>query len=375
MRILVVGASNSIAPAGYLVRAKEILAGFLGREVEITNISVGGTSVISGISRVFDLPAGADFDLVLYEYAINNASHFTMREPGEAIVAGALQLLVGVLAERFPDAVFAPVTFALEPDFSANQPGRIYDVERALWTACQNPHLDLRQRLSYLFAQRCPDWLYSDIAHYSSPHGTDLVGSMVGRFLAEVSGETPRRKLADLNARMLALPQALPVRARHLSAEDLAEHAYGDFEIVTRSNSLMTQSALRLRPGGGVRLAERPFNIALLSDRRHDWVRVTKILGARQQSWALRTRFTGVDNPQANPPDKDRFFYSGIPLAFLLRPGAVFTRDRSAFEFEVEPDPATTLDVMYFDGFPELEGPPPADRRLDIAGMTLLADA
>ncbi|MDB5425492.1 MAG: hypothetical protein JWQ29_2908, partial [Phenylobacterium sp.] len=370
MRILVVGASNSLLKGGYLDRATAILRRNLGADLEITNVSVGGTTTITGISRIFDLPAEARFDVVVHEYSMNDASHLNSRENGESIQFLALQLLIGVLAQRFPDALFAPVTFAMQPYFATGVRNRIHDAQKAIWAATGTPHLDVRQRLAYLFAQEAPAWLYSDPAHYSVPYGADLIGSIVARFLIEISRAEARQPLSELNANIRALPQARPIGLRHLSGEALAEHAHGHSELVVRTNSVMSVSALRLRPGGGVRLAERPFNIALLSDRRHDWARLTRGAGSQARSWALSTRFVGVDNPEANPTDKDRFFYSGIPLPLLLQPDEPFTQDTTAFDLSLEGSDAAAPSTLAFDGFQAPDLRPDPDRRLDIAGMT-----
>lgn len=375
MRILVVGASNSLVRGGYIDRATKILSRNVQTKLEVTNVSVGGTSLITGISRIFELPKGAKFDIIIYEYGINNESHFSPRQGGEQIVKSALQILIGILAERFPDALFFPVMFAMQHLFSSHIANKIYDAERAVWAETQNPALDVRQRLAFLLAHTAPDWLYSDTAHYSVPYGTDLVGSIVARGVLELATAQDRQSLRDLDAKLRALPVTRPIALRHMSSEDLAERAYGNVELVARRNSVMSASALRIRPGGGLKIEERPFNISVLSDRHHDWVRLTRGEGARARSWALGTRFMGVDNPAANPGDADRFFYSGIPLPLVLQPDAPFLRDLTPFDFALETRTRDKPSPIAFDGFKSGADLTDSERWVDIAGMTFIADA
>lgn len=368
MRVLVVGASNSLLRGGYLTRAEHVLRSNLGEPVEITNISVGGTTSITAASRVLELPASAAFDLVVHEYAMNDANHFTPRQNGAAFQFLAIQLLVGALAERFPDAALAPLIFSMRHLFSVGAPNRIHDLQTEIWNTSGASYLDVRQRLSYLFAQQAPDWLYSDPAHYTTPEATDIIGSMVGRFLIEQARTKTRQPISETYRKIRAMPQAAPFRLRHLSAEALAEQAHGDWELVVRANSVMSAPALRLRPGGGLKLAEAPFSISVLSDRLHDWGRVTR---GGASPVAVSTRYMAVDDPAVNPDDRDRFFYSGIPYQ-LLRPNLPPTRDIAPFELALEGADGALPELLAFDSFLSHDLRPAADRRLDLAGMTLL---
>ena len=371
MRILVVGASNSLLRGGYLARAEQVLRGNLGDSVDITNISVGGTTSITGASRVLELPASAAFDMVVYEYAMNDANHFTPRQNGAAFQFLAIQLLVGALAERFPDAVLAPLIFSMQHLFSTATPNRIHDLQSEVWNTTGTPHLDVRQRLSHLFAQQAPDWLYSDPAHYATPQATDIIGSMVGRFLIEQARAKAPQPVSETYRKLRALPRAAPFRLKHLDAQALAAHAHGEWEMVVRTNSVMSTPALRLRPGGGLKLAEAPFNISVLSDRLHDWGRVTR---GGTGPVAVSTRYIAVDNPAVNPDDKDRFFYSGVPFP-LLRPNLSPARDPAPFELALEAADQPLPEMLAFDSFLSRDLRPAAGRRLDLAGMTFLEDA
>lgn len=374
MRILVIGGSNSLMGAGYLDRAAQILERNLG-SLSITNLSVGGTSSFTGLARVFDLPPNAAFDAVLYEYALNDSLIFQKRANGRESVFLAIQLLVAVLAERFPDAAFLPVSFAARPNFAVGVACPIHELTEALWQQTGAAHLDVRAKLSYVFAKDSPDWLYSDALHYSAPHGVDIVGSLVARHVLETMGASSRQTLAELDARIKARPEAQPTGVRCLSAQDLAEQATGDWSLEPRENGVMSLTALRLRPGAEITFTERPLNLAVLADRRHGFVRLARGDGDGQQVWKLSTRSTAAADPRYNPPDKDRFFYSGLPMPLILQTDPLFRRDFMTYRLTVDPDGLEDLQSLGFFNFGMDEDLRIPDQTLDLVSALFLTPA
>jgi len=76
MNLLIIGGSNSIMSNGYLDYALLYLRALYGDYVFATNISVGGTTSLSAIGRLYETFTNADFDYVIYEYSINDSGHF-----------------------------------------------------------------------------------------------------------------------------------------------------------------------------------------------------------------------------------------------------------------------------------------------------------
>lgn len=374
MRILVIGGSNSLMGEGYLERAVQVLE----RQVEtlsVTNLSVGGTTSYTGIARVFDLPPDAAFDVVVYEYALNDALALDPHRIGPEAVFLAVQLLVGVLASRFPQALFVPVSLAMRRYFSAAVRSPVHDLLTAVWRAMGNAHLDVRGILSQLFVGQSPEWLYSDEFHYCRPQGADIVGSLLARCILETLDSGSYQTLSALDAKIRARPEAKPFGVRHLSAEKLAERATGDWSLEPRENSIMSTPVLRLRLGAGVRFEERPLNLAMLSDRQHGYVRLARGEGERERLWRLCTRFIAVDQPALNPPPMDRFFYSGLPLPLLLQTAPVFRSDPEPYRITVEPDRLEGLPPLWFFNFSREIRPRAEEQRLDLVSALFLTPA
>lgn len=374
MNVLILGGSNSLLNGSYLERAFGILGANTSETIDVTNFSVGGTSSITAISRIFDLPPDRSFDLIIYEYALNDAGHLGSLKAGAEVQSVLIRLVLDLLAQRFPDALFVPVIFAVKTYFSPNTRHPIHEAQSRLWTAAQIPHFDMRQRLAYLFANAPPEWLYSDAAHYSRPYGVDIIAPLFGRFLVEQWLAKLRGTLREMNARMQATAGAAPFSVTVLSADQLAQHATGPWERVTLSNRVMSVPALRLNQGATLTFPARPLNLALLSDRKHDVAELRRRAPDQVSAWNLSTRFMDVDSASANPPDKDRFFYSGIPLPLVLSREDPLGLDPVGYELRV-PDAADyALLLMTFDSFnPQ---PPRVDgRRLDLVSALFLAPA
>jgi hypothetical protein len=381
MHILILGGSNSLMRGSYLNRALDILERNSSKKPAVLNHSVGATTTFTALARIFDLPAGYAPDLVIYEYALNDTSHFNGLASGAEVQGFAIGLLVDLLARRFPDAALAPVLFGLRALFSSNSTSPIHAAQTQIWTDAKIPHLDVRRQLAHIFANKAPDWLYSDVAHYSAPHGTDIVGSMVGRFLVELMLGGRSLPMREIAARMRTARGPTPFALKALDAADLAKRVSGDWELVTRANRLMSVQALRLRAGATLNLPAKPLNIALLSDRQHDLAQLIRRTPTRDTAWSLMTRNIFVDGPSLNPPDRDRFFYSGIPLPLLLSgdtpldaEGSDLQPDDAPFELHIPIEPDDTLPPLAFDGF--VRQPARAEqRRMDIVSALFLEPA
>lgn len=356
---------------GYLGRAVEILQANLPHPPVVTNLSVGSTSTITAIARLSDLPAGHRPDLILYEYALNDAAHFSARPDGAELQRFVIRLLIDELAARFPDAVLAPVLLGSAEMFSAHVRNTAHDAQCALWSEADIPHLDVRRRLAYIFVNSAPAWLYADFSHYGTPHGSDIVGAMTGRFLVELSLGKRGVTLRECAARLAERHGPLAFGIDALSAADLAAGATGNWEMLERRNALMAVPALRLRQGAMLALPAQPFNIALLADRRHDLVTLTRHGDDRPSAWSLATRLSAVDNPAMNPPDKDRFFYAGIPLSLVLAQGAPIPSDDASFSIAIPDETDERLPVIGYDRF-ILRSRSIADRYLDVVGALFL---
>lgn len=374
MNVLVLGGSNSLLNGSYLEAALQILGKNTSETISVDNFSVGGTSSITAISRIFDLPPDRSYDLIIYEYALNDAGHLGSLKAGAEVQSVLIRLVLDLLTQRFPDALLVPVIFAVKTYFSPNTRHPIHEAQSRIWTAAQIPHLDMRQRLAYLFANAPPEWLYSDTAHYSRPYGVDLIAPQFGRFLVEQWLAKPRGTLRAMNARMQVAVGPAPFSVTAMSADQLAQHATGSWERVTRSNRVMSVPALRLHEGAALNLPSRPLNLAVLSDRKHDVAELRRRAPDQVSAWNLSARFMDVDSESANPPDKDRFFYTGIPLPLVLDRDDPLGLDPVGYELRVPDKIDYALLLMTFDSF-NPQPPRVEERRVDLVSALFLTPA
>ncbi len=342
MRILIVGGSNSLMKGGYVHALQQCLQ--TRGESTLTQISVGATTTLSGVGRLFDTHTGQKFDFILYEYSINDTGHFASRAGGDASWLLCLHLLIKTAAKLYPQAVLVPLMLAQERHFPLEADYPFYAMQRRVFAQLALPYIDMRAWLSELFLGRKPDWLYADQAHYAAPQATDLVGAEVARrLLALAEGGAPR--LDATRERLLATSPHAGVELAYVPAVNLRQFTSGPVELGHAGNRLMRLDYLRLHPGGRLHLRTEMFPLALFvkSDAHHDRVTLRLSEGdAPARAGQIATRHADTDSFS--------FIYSSIPLPLLWEQTLVRPFGASDLELAVPPAGQTAA-VAGFDCF------------------------
>ncbi|SFV13540.1 SGNH/GDSL hydrolase family protein [Pseudoduganella namucuonensis] len=363
MRILIIGGSNSLLKDGYVSHLQQSLQGHT--EVHVDQASVGATTSLAAIGRLFDTYRAGQYDFILYEYSINDAGHFAPRPRGDQSWQLCLYLLIKAAAQLYPNAVLVPLVFAMERHFSPAQPSPFYDMQIAAFRALGLHAIDIRQWLAALFLGNKPAWLYRDEAHYAAPHATALVGAAIAARLLELArgnGGAPAETLAVTAQRLLASSPHAGMELVYVPAANLAQFAKGPAEPARVGNRLMQLDCLRMHPGASLALSSEMFPLALFlkSDRQHDRLRLTLSGAGIAATVEVGTRHADT----ATLP----FIYSCVPLPLLFSHALVRDFGPTAFEVAVPAPAAPAGPVASFDCFSQAPAPVP-EPRLDLVGL------
>lgn len=365
MRILIIGGSNSLLKEGYVSHLQQSLQAHT--EVHIEQASVGATTSLAAIGRLFETWRQQQFDFILYEYSINDAGHFAPRPHGGASWQLCLYLLVKAAAQLYPDAVLVPLVLAMEPHFSPAVPAPFYDTQIAAFQQLALPVIDMRQWLATLFLGVKPAWLYRDPAHYAAPYATALVGAAIAARLLELARHGGAEPLSQTWQRMLDSSPHAGLELVHVPAANLIQFASGPVEPGQVSNRLMQLPYLRMHPGASLGLRSEMFPLALFlkSDRQHDRMQLS-LSGA-----GIETRLevaTCHADTAALP-----FIYANVPVPLLLSHELVRPFGACAFEISVPQQAAPAGHVSSFDCFGRAAAPA-AQHYLDLVGVLFVVD-
>src|SRR5476649_374068 len=149
MKILIIGGSNSLMTGGYVSHLRHSLQDHT--PVEIQQISVGATTTLSAIGRLFEThDSGAPADVILYEYSINDTGHFAPRPGGDESWRLCFHLLLKVAARLYPNAILVPLVLAQQRHFPAAAPHPFYDAQIRTFEQLGMPYVDIRAWMSTL---------------------------------------------------------------------------------------------------------------------------------------------------------------------------------------------------------------------------------
>lgn len=363
MNILVIGGSNSLLKDGYVPHLEQALAA--RGPATVRQLSVGATTSLAAIGRLFDSAGGsdADVDVILYEYSINDAGHFAWRPDGGASWLLCLHLLIQAAARLYPNAVFVPLVFAMQRFAAPSVPDPFYDYQREWFAALGLPAIDVRRWLADLFLDRPPAWLYGDEAHYAAPYATALIGCEIARRLPALRAQA--EPLSATWERMRTLSPHGALETIYVPATGLAQFATGPAEVLRDGNRLMQLTFLRMRAGSRLALRTEMFPLALYlkSDERHDSVRLS-VEGAGLSG----TVVTGTRHADTATL---RFICSNLPVPLLFGQRLAVPFGPTAFDIAVAPRAAGP--VANFDCFGT--GVPEADGHFDLCGILFVARA
>lgn len=363
MRVLIIGGSNSLLKDGYVTHLAQSLQGYT--EAEIVQISVGATTSLSAIGRLYETYDGRPVDVVLYEYSINDTGHFAPRPGGADSWLFCFHLLLKSAAQLYPAAHFVPLVLAQQQHFSSAAPHPIYDAQLRAFEQLALPVIDVRAALSSLFLGRAPAWLYRDPAHYDTPHATSIVGAIVAQRLLTLAAQHAE-PLSVTAARLQAVSPFARLHAMYLPGLNLQQFATGPVQPGHTGNRLMQLDYLRMLPGSRLELNSEMFPLALFlkSDPHHDALQLEL---SSDDGLAFNARVATRHADTETLP----FVYSSIPLPLLwshslLRP---YGASRLAVSVPEQAGGAQTGFDCYAPGLPDAP-----ERYLDLVGVLMLAE-
>lgn len=360
MNILVIGGSNSLLKNGYVHHLEQALA-----PVQIRQISVGATSTLAGIGRLFDTAGQQDVDVILYEYSINDAGHFAWRPDGGRSWLLSLHLLVKAAAQLYPNAVLVPLVFAMRRFASLAESDPFYALQTETFAALNLPFIDMRRWFAEFFICGTPDWLYGDEAHYSVPYAAAMIGSEVARRLPVLRGTA--ETLAVTWQRMQQLSPHGALEMFYVPGASLGQFATGPVEVQQDGNRLMQLTFLRMHAGSQLTMRTEMFPLVLYlkSDVQHDSVRVTVDSEGVRGSVVTGTRHLSTAS--------GRFICSNLPLPLLFGTSLAVPFGPATFELTVAPRAAALSATANFDCFGG--GAAQTEQHFDLCGVLFVARA
>ena len=243
MKILLLGASNSLMDPGYLPAARERFAAGTGGVLEVDNRSVGAATCAWGVEVVATTDLAA-YDAVMLDYAVTDPPFIARSSIG--IWAACYESLLRRIRAQRPDIrVVVAYLRGISPACLACDA----EMTREIHRLADLYGLEIFDADAHLAAEfgTLPETgrLYSDMAHYIRPDITDRIGAHLARHLARTPA-TPPSAWPDT-------PLAVDLTgARVMSAEELA--ATGGHPVETFANSAMRRTAVALRPGAPLEL-------------------------------------------------------------------------------------------------------------------------
>ena len=323
MNILVIGGSNSLLKNGYVTHLAQALP-----SARIHQLSVGATTTLAAIGRLFDTAGQQQPDVILYEYSINDAGHFAWRPDGGHSWKLAFHLLVKAAAQLYPNAVLVPLVFAMQGAASLSVRDPFHALQVETFSALNLPFIDVRSWLGEFFVSDPPAWLYGDVAHYSTPYATAMIGSEVARRL--MAQDRQAETLAVTWQRMQHLDPHGALEMFHVPAASLFQFANGPVELGQDGNRLMQLSFLRMHAGSRLAMQTEMFPLVLYlkSDAGHGSVRVSVDSECARGSVVAGTRHADTDSC--------RFICSNLPLPLLFGTTLTGPFGPAAFELSVE---------------------------------------
>jgi hypothetical protein len=364
MNILILGGSNSLLKDGYVAHLERALAARGG--VTVRQLSVGATTSLAAVGRLFDTAGGMGrVDVILYEYSINDAGHFAWRREGVGSWLLCLQLLLKAAAQLYPDAVFVPLVFAMRRFAVPAVPDPFHNAQVESFAALGLPTIDVRRWLADLFLDQPPAWLYGDEAHYAAPYATALVGCEIARRLPALL-ETAEPVSATWR-RMQALTPHGALEAVYVPAAGLAQFAAGPAALEQDGNRLMQLDFLRMRTGSRLAMRSEMFPLALYlkSDAGHCSIRLT--VEGSGVAGAVATGTRHADTATL------RFICSNLPLPLLFGDTLALPFGPTAFEIAVPAADDGGAGAANFDCFGA--GPALPDQHFDLCGILFVTRA
>ncbi|WP_170606527.1 SGNH/GDSL hydrolase family protein [Ruegeria arenilitoris] len=199
MKICVIGGSNSLMADGYVRPAIEMLKNRARCDIELANVSIGGTFSHFGIWQLLSKRPHLDADVIVVEYVLNDAELSAFRSVLNW--SKTYEGLVRKLRTEAPRAqIICPLLvnrrMASKPKLSSLVSGAVminmrYGIET----------IDVNQEI----IQRCPmgsprdaEGWYRDLSHYAKPFQI-MIGEMLASRIAAGAGRSCARDTLPVN--------------------------------------------------------------------------------------------------------------------------------------------------------------------------------
>jgi hypothetical protein len=361
MRVAIIGGSNSVISNGYSSAFARHLTRISGEDVDIKNISVGGTTSLISIGRLQEIPF--EPDVIVLEYSLNDTGHLNHRAEGAAWKHFFLDIFFCAAATRFPNAVVVPLILSAEPFYRPEIPNQVYEIELEWYRRHGISFVDMRAWFAETFGWPIPPFLYSDEAHFHRGCAVAMIGTLLAERVNAMRRHGP--SLKTFSNPVFWSAQGKHFWPRFLSAKDIAQRADAASKVVSIQNRHIEANCLELDAGSQVSVtpAGIPIAISIASTSEHWYAK----LQSNTKSTLLSTRYKDI------PAGK--FIYSNIPL--ILLDGADPKSNFVAGSKLSLAAPATAPDseVIAFDGFEEFSAEPRENNKLLLAGILVMEEA
>lgn len=198
MNILIIGGSNSVMSPGYIDVFKESLVQ-AGHSIDLfTNLAVGANSSIHGLDIIKGLDSIQDYEFILLEYVINDhkVANDIMYPLWKSVYEHILRILI---KNKKATAKIFNIVLGRRDQKTFNRQRRLRNSISELTKHYQDfgvEFIDIDSRLKKKY--ETITHLYSDDAHYKTPHVTSFIGKTVANHVMKFL-ESPVLNLNDVD--------------------------------------------------------------------------------------------------------------------------------------------------------------------------------
>lgn len=330
MNIVIAGGSNSVARNGYLKHFVAEISNYF-EDVNIENISVGGTTSLCMFGRIASLEF--EPDLILLEYSLNDTGHINHLHGAAHKKRLLLDIFMFACKSYFPEARVLPVILASEPFYKIDVLNHVYDVELDYFHKHKITFIDMRRTMYEIFGENPPEFLYSDIAHFHYGAASAIIGKMVAQAarLAMANGISAQ----TIQGHSIEISNGRMVRPVYRSAVQIAENAGLSPEVLDIQNKLMKLKVLHMGIGTSLDISFDgwPICFYFASNVDHGPLR----LSINDVSMTIATRHVDVV--------EGKFLYTSVPL--LLHDNYMDNLDLNSRQFNISVEAADSVDFQF----------------------------
>ncbi|WP_419828556.1 SGNH/GDSL hydrolase family protein [Methylobacterium sp.] len=242
MDIIIAGGSNSILRNGYIKQLTNEMRRHFA-DINIRNISAGGTTSISMFSRLAEI--GGRADLIIFEYSLNDTGHINHLPDPCAKRQIFLDLFFHACTRFFPEARVLPVILSSKPFYNLSIQNYVYIHEISYYKNMGINFVDARQALSDIFGDSAPDLLYSDVAHFHQGIASALLGNLIAAG-ARLTMATPR-SIRAMQIKSVKIAENIDLLPVYESSRSIIKSGGLNVKSVALQNRHVSVEALEIR--------------------------------------------------------------------------------------------------------------------------------